>query len=89
MNLNKDVFELRTSTRSELFLFLGSDFTQSSIKSSFMRLQTLTNTNLEALWQIKRERGLLPVDVRCSISPFMSLLESLSNDYGDGNENGK
>ena len=37
-NLNKDVFERRSSTGSGLFSFLGSDFAQSFGQIVFMRL---------------------------------------------------
>ena len=35
------------------------------VKLSFVRLKALSNTNLEALWQDKRERVSLPVQVCC------------------------
>jgi len=47
-----------------MFSFLGNDFAQIFGQIVFIRLKALSNTNLEALWQIKGERGSLPVAMR-------------------------
>ena len=57
MRLSKDVFERRTR-QPEVDPFLSSFFAQIFVRIA-LRLYTLSNTNLEALWLIERERGLL------------------------------
>ena len=41
-----------------------------------MRLKALSNTNLEALWQIKRERDSLPLDARRFKTPFLPIYKN-------------
>ena len=64
-SLGKDVFERRTSTGSGLFRFLNSCYAQVFRGIVFMRVQTLSNTQLLASRYIKREIVSLSVDVRC------------------------
>ena len=58
--------EGRTLSGSAVFSFLGNDFAQIFGQIVLIRLKALSNPNLEALWQIKRERDSLPLDVRRS-----------------------
>ena len=64
-SFGKDVFERRTSTGSGLFGFLNSCYAQVFRGIVFMRVQTLSNTQLLASRYIKREIVSLSVDVRC------------------------
>ena len=66
VSLSKDVLEGRTLSGSAVFSFLGNDFAQIFGQIVLIRLKALSNPNLEALWQIKRERDSLPLDVRRS-----------------------
>ena len=72
VSLSKDVLEGRKLRGSAVFSFLGNDFAQ----IVFMRLKTLSNPNLEALWQIKRERDSLPLDARRSKMPFLPIYKN-------------
>ena len=54
-----------------MFSFLGNDFAQMFCQIVFIRLKALSNTNLEALWQI--ESCSLPADVRRSKPPLLEL----------------
>lgn len=60
------VLEGHTFSGSAVFSFLCNDFVQIFAQIVFMRLKALSNPNLEALWQIKRERDSLPLDLRRS-----------------------
>ena len=72
VSLSKDVLEGRKLRGSAVFSFLGNDFAQ----IVFMRLKTLSNPNLEALWQIKRERDSLPLDVRRSKTLYLPIYKN-------------
>ena len=72
VSLSRDVFERRTSTRSRIFAHLIRDFEQIFEQIVSIRVKKLSNTNLVASRNIKREKGSLPVDVRSS---KMSLLK--------------
>ena len=58
-----------------MFSFLGNDFAQIFGQIVFIRLKALSNTNLEALWQIKGERGSLPVAMRRWKTPLLKVAE--------------
>lgn len=45
---------VNTTTTTGLFSFLGSGFAQMFGQMVFIKLNAIKNTNLEALWQIKR-----------------------------------
>ena len=72
-SLSRDVFERRTSTRSGLFALLSRDFEQIFGQIGSIRIKTLGNTNTVASRLIKREKGSLPVDVRCSKTSLLKL----------------
>lgn len=55
---------------------LGQWFSQMFVQFVFMRLKALGNTNLEALWQIKKERDSLPLDARRSKTPFLPIYKN-------------
>ena len=76
MSLSKDVLEGRKLRGSAVFSFLGNDFAQIFGQIVFMRLKALSNPNLEALWQIKRERDSLPLDARRSKTPFLPIYKN-------------
>ena len=78
MKFGRNVFETRTSTGSGLYSFMGSCFAQIYGQIAFVSLWALSKPNLEALWQIKRERGSLPVDVRRSKTPLLKLPNGLN-----------
>jgi len=59
-------FERRTSTESGLFALLRCDFEEIFGQIVSIRIKTLGNTNMVASMLIKREKGSVPVDVRCS-----------------------
>ena len=65
-SLSSDVFERRTSTGSGRFALLSHDFEQIFGQIVSIRIKTLGNKNAVASRLIKREKGLLPVDVRRS-----------------------
>ena len=71
--LSNDIFERRTSTGSELFAILGRDFEQTFQQIVSIRVKTLSNTDLVASRHIKREKDLLPVDVRLSKKSLLKL----------------
>ena len=76
VSLSKDVLEGRKLSGSAVFSFLGNDFAQIFGQIVFMRLKALSNPNLEALWQIKRERDSLPLDARRSKTPFLPIYKN-------------
>ena len=59
------LIEWRTSTESKLFSLLSHDFEQIFGQIVSVRVKTLSNTDLVASRHLKREKGSLPVDVRC------------------------
>lgn len=66
----KDVFELCTWTTSDLYSFLDSGFAPNFRPNRFYKTKGIK----EALWQIKRKRSSLPVDVRGLNTPLLELL---------------
>ena len=72
-SLNSDVFERRTSTGSRLFALLSCDFEQTFGQIVSIIVETLSNTNLVAPKNIKREKSSLPVDVRRSKTLLLKL----------------
>ena len=62
-SLSNSVFERRTSTGSGPFASLGSVLVETLGEILFIREKKLSNTNLLASRQIKREKASLPVDV--------------------------
>ena len=72
-SLSSDVFERRTSTGSGRFALLSHDFEQIFGQIVSIRIKTLGNKNTVASRLIKREKGLLPVDVRCSKTSLLKL----------------
>ena len=73
VNLSKDVFERRTSTRSGLFSFLDSGFAHLLGQLVSIIAKTLRNTNLGASRCFKMKKTSLPVDVRRSKTPLLKL----------------
>ena len=63
LKLPNRVFERRTSTGSGLFAFLGGGFSYIFEQIVFVRVKTLSITNLAALRYFKKEKASLPVDV--------------------------
>ena len=57
-SLSSDLFERRTSIRSELFAHLSCDFEQTFGQIVSVRVRTLNHTNLVASRHIKREKKL-------------------------------
>ena len=72
-SLSSDVFERRTSTGSGRFALLSHDFEQIFGQIVSIRIKTLGNKNTVASRLIKREKGLLPVDVRRSKTSLLKL----------------
>ena len=72
-SLSSDVFERRTSTGSGRFALLSHDFKQIFGQIVSIRIKTLGNKNTVASRLIKREKGLLPVDVRRSKTSLLKL----------------
>ena len=72
-SLSSDVFERRTSTGSGRFALLSHDFEQIFGQIVSIRIKTLGNKNAVASRLIKREKGLLPVDVRRSKTSLLKL----------------
>ena len=72
-NLSSDVFERRTSTGNGLFAHLSRDFEQIFGQIVSIRIKTLGNINTVASRLTKREKGLLPVDVRRSKTSLLKL----------------
>ena len=68
-----NVFERRTSTGSGLFALLSRNFDQIFGQIVSIRIKTRSNTNMVAPRLIKREKGSLPVDVRCSKTSLLKL----------------
>ena len=60
-------------SRSGLFELSGRDFEQIIGQIVSIRVKKLSNTNLVASRYIKREKGLLPVDVRGSKTSLLKL----------------
>ena len=73
VNLSKDVFERRTSTRSGLFSFFDSGFAHLLGQVVSIIVKTLRNTNLGASRCFKTKKTSLPVDVRRSKTPLLKL----------------
>ena len=71
-SLSNGVFERRTSTGSRLFASFGSGLVETLGLIVFIREKTLSNTNLLASRHIKREKALLPVDVRHSKTSLLN-----------------
>ena len=69
--LKSATFLSDTSIGSELFALSSRDFEQTFGQNVSLRVKTPSNTNVVASRHIKREKGLLPVDVHRS---KMSLL---------------
>ena len=67
------IFERRTSTGSGLFAFLDGGFSQILGQIVFVRVKTLSNTNLVALRHFKKEKASFPVDVRRSKTSLLKL----------------
>ena len=61
------------STGSELFALLSSDFGKFFCQIVSVRVKTRSNTNLQALRNILRENGSLPVYVRRSKKSLLNL----------------
>ena len=76
VSLSKDVLEGRKLRGSAVFSFLGNDFAQIFGQIVLMRLKALSNPNLKALWQIKRERDSLPLDVRRSKTLYLPIYKN-------------
>ena len=57
-SLSSDLFERRTSIRSEIFAHLSCDIEQTFGQIVSVRVKTLSHTNLVASRHIKRERKL-------------------------------
>ena len=72
-SLSNSVFERRTSTGSCFFAPLRRDFEQIFGQIVSIRVKTLSNTNLVGPRHIKREKRLLPVDVRRSKTSLLKL----------------
>ena len=72
-SLSNSVFERRTSTGSCFFTPLRRDFEQIFGQIVSIRVKTLSNTNLVGPRHIKREKRLLPVDVRRSKTSLLKL----------------
>ena len=62
-SLSNDVFERQTSTGSGLFVLFSRDFEQILGQNVCLRVKTLSNANMVASRRIKKEKGLLPVNV--------------------------
>ena len=62
----RELKQRRTSTGSRLFALLSRNFDQIFGQIVSIRIKTLSNTKTVAPRLIKREKGLLPVDVRRS-----------------------
>ena len=75
-SLSSDVFEQCTSTGNGLFAHLSSDFEQIFGQIVSLGIKTLGNTNMVASRLTKREKGLLPVDVRHSKTLLLKLPNS-------------
>ena len=77
-SLSNSVFERRTSTRSGLFVSLGSGLVETLGLIVFIREKKLSNTNLLASRKIKRERAHFRLTCvaqkRLCLSSLMSLL---------------
>ena len=71
VNLSKDVFERRTSTRSGLFSFFDGGFAHLLGQLVSIIVKTLRNTNLGASRCFKMKKTSLPVDVRRSKTPLL------------------
>ena len=70
LSLSKGVFEQCTSTGNGLFSFLDSGFPLFFVQIVAMIVKTLKNTNLVASMCFKMKKTLLPLDVRCSKTPY-------------------
>ena len=78
--------------RKWTFTFLSGGFAQIFSQIVSVRVKKKRGTNFISSRHVKREKASLPVDVRRSrtLNPFNTdTIGSLSNDDGDGNENGK
>ena len=71
--LSSDASERRTSTGNGLFALLDHDFEQMFGQIVSVRVKTLSDTDLVASRHLKREKGLLPVDVRGSKTLLLKL----------------
>ena len=72
-NLSNDVFKRHTSTGSDLFSFLDDGFAQIFSQIVSIRVKKLSKTNFISSRHIKKEKALVPVDVRRSKTPLLKL----------------
>ena len=72
-SLSKDVFERRSSIGSEFFSFLGNVFAKIFGQIVCIRVKKHGKTNVVASRHIKRQKVLLPVELRRSKTPFLKL----------------
>ena len=68
----------RMLTGSGLFALLSRGFEQIFGQIVSIRMKTLSNRNMVASRLIKREKGSLPVDVRCSKTALLKLPNKVS-----------
>ena len=74
----RDGFERRTLTESGLFALFSRDFEQIFGQIFFIRIQTLSTTNLVASRHIKREKSSLRVDVHGSKTLLLKVSNTLT-----------
>ena len=72
-SLGNNVFARRTSTGSGLFWFFDGGFAQIFSQIASITVKKLRNTNFISSRHVKREKTLLPVDVRRSKTPLLKL----------------
>ena len=74
----RDGFERRTLTESGLFALFSRDFEHIFGQIFFIRIQTLSTTNLVASRHIKREKSSLRVDVHGSKTLLLKVSNTLT-----------